>query len=167
MPGTSTLSPDLTDARRAIDDLLDAADRCAEVWNDPVAPGKWSPAQILEHVARSIEDSAKDMHGEPSRMMQVPAPLRFLPRIVFRRVLRTGSLFKAKTNAGMNPEAGPASPAEGRERMESAWKELVKGRQSLQGPARSRIFGTVPGDQYVRFQALHARHHIPQFPTSS
>lgn len=167
MPETSSPPPDLADARNAVDAFLSAADSCAEVWNEPVAPGKWNPAQILEHVARAIEDSAKDMHGEPSRMMQIPAPLRFLPRILFRKALRRSALFKAKTNRAMNPEAGPANPAEARARMERAWQEFEAGRRSLAGPARSRIFGMVPAEDYVRFQTLHVRHHLSQFPSGS
>jgi hypothetical protein len=162
MPEAPSLPADLAAARTAIDVFLSAADGCSEVWGEPVSPGKWSPAQILEHVARSIEDSAKDMHGQPSRMMNIPAPLRFLPRLLFRKALRRSALFKAKTNRAMNPEAGPANPAEGRARMERAWQEFEAGRRSLAGPARSRIFGRVPAEEYVRFQTLHVRHHLSQ-----
>jgi hypothetical protein len=164
MSETSSPPADLAAARSAIDAFLNAADGCSEVWNEPVAPGKWSPAQILEHVARAIEDSGSDMHGRPSRMLSIPAPLRFLPRILFRRALRRSALFKAKTNPSMNPEAGPADPTEGRARMERAWQEFEAGRRSLTGPARSRIFGTVPAEDYVRFQTLHVLHHLSQLP---
>ena len=122
MPEVSELTPDLAHARAAIDAFMEAAERSATSWSTPVARGKWSPAQIVEHVARAFEEAAKDMHGERSRMMQVPAPLQFLTRIMFRRVIRTDSLFRAKTNSAMNPVDGPADPAAARARMEVAWR---------------------------------------------
>lgn len=164
MPEVSELTPDLAHAREAIDAFMDAADRSAPSWGTPVARGKWTPAQIVEHVARAFEEAAKDMHGERSRMMQVPAPLQFVTRIMFRRVMRTDSLFRAKTNSAMNPADGPADPAAGRARMEGAWKDFHEARLRVTGPARSRVFGRVRIEDYVRFQAIHALHHMAQLP---
>ncbi len=38
--------------RAAVDDLMTAAEQCEAVWTIPREPGKWSPSQIVEHVAR-------------------------------------------------------------------------------------------------------------------
>jgi len=164
MPEVSNLTPDLAHARAAVNAFLDAADGSASSWNTPVAPKKWTPAQIVEHVARALEEAAKDMHGERSRMMQVPAPLQFVTRIMFRRVVRTDSLFRAKTNSAMNPVDGPANPASARARMEAAWEEFRAARLRVTDHARSRVFGRVRIEDYVRFQAIHALHHLAQLP---
>ena len=164
MSEVSELTPDLAHARTAIDAFLDAAERSADGWDTPVGPGKWTPAQIVEHVARAFEEAAKDMHGERSRMMQVPGPFQFLTRIMFRRVIREDSLFRAKTNSAMNPADGPADPAAGRVRMEAAWRDFHEARLRVTGHARSRVFGRVGIEDYVRFQAIHALHHMAQLP---
>jgi hypothetical protein len=41
----------LTDNRTAVNDLMAAADRSGPVWTTPRASGKWSPSQVVEHVA--------------------------------------------------------------------------------------------------------------------
>lgn len=47
----------------AIGDLSAAAERSGGAWTVPPAPGKWSPSQIVEHVARSLDDSANVVSG--------------------------------------------------------------------------------------------------------
>src|SRR6266566_339156 len=49
--------------RDAVLDLVAAAERSAATWTTPRAPGKWSPSQVVEHVARSLEGSAKLFSG--------------------------------------------------------------------------------------------------------
>jgi hypothetical protein len=164
MPDVAERTPDLIHARESIDAFLEAADRCESTWATPVAPGKWSPAQIVEHVARAWEEAAKDIRGESSRMMQVPAPLRLVTRFAFRRVIQRDALFKAKTNKAMNPGRGPESPTAGRDRLEAAWREFESTRRGLVGPARSRVFGRVKVEDYIRFQAIHTLHHAKQLP---
>jgi hypothetical protein len=48
-----TLDVVLAANRSAVDDLIAAAERATPNWTTPRAPGKWSPAQVAEHVARS------------------------------------------------------------------------------------------------------------------
>jgi hypothetical protein len=43
--------------RAAVIDVVVAAERSAATWTTPRAPGKWSPSQVVEHVARSLEES--------------------------------------------------------------------------------------------------------------
>ena len=44
-------------SRDAIDQLMVAGERTGTAWAAARAPGKWSPSQIVEHVARSLEES--------------------------------------------------------------------------------------------------------------
>jgi hypothetical protein len=48
----------LAESRAAVDQMLSAAERSGSAWATPRAPGKWSPSQIVEHVARALEESA-------------------------------------------------------------------------------------------------------------
>src|SRR5207253_2702675 len=118
----SDLNAILTAARSAVDDLLAAGERAAEHWRTPRAPGKWTPSQVVEHVARALEESAHVVAGRPSKFPSFPAPLRPVVRtLFFNRVLKRQAFPKARTTKPMNPAAeaslGPATPAEGRTRL--------------------------------------------------
>ena len=53
--------------RAAVIDLVAAAERSAATWTTPRAPGKWSPSQVVEHVARGLEEAANVVSGAPSK----------------------------------------------------------------------------------------------------
>jgi hypothetical protein len=61
----------LASSKRALEELIGAGERSR--WNAPPAPGKWSPSQIAEHVARSLEESAHMAAGRPSKFPRLPA----------------------------------------------------------------------------------------------
>jgi hypothetical protein len=49
----------LAASRDAVEQLAVAGEATGADWIAPRAPGKWSPSQIVELVARSLEESAK------------------------------------------------------------------------------------------------------------
>lgn len=150
-------------SREAIDQLSTLAQRAENTWTTAPAPGKWSPSQIVEHVALSLEESAKVAAGQPSKFPRLPAIVRPIVRgLVFNRVLKKNAFPKAKTNPAMNPATGPATPADGRARLERAHAEFEAACRRLvaQGARMDHtIFGAVAVEDYVRFMELHARHH--------
>jgi hypothetical protein len=108
-------------SKEAIEQLIASGERCGPAWAAPRATGKWSPSQIVEHVARSLEESAIMAAGRPSKFPKLPAVVHPVVRaILFKRVLRKGAFPKAKTNKAMNPASGPATAADGRRRLETA-----------------------------------------------
>jgi hypothetical protein len=148
----------------AIQQLIIAGQRTA--WTSPRGPGKWSPSQIVEHVARSLEESANMAAGRPAKFPRIPAIVHPIVRgLLFKRVLRKAAFPKARTNKAMNPAVGPATPAEGRVRLEAAHQKFDEAcRQAASRGERMRttIFGAVPVEDYVRFMELHTRHHSKQ-----
>lgn len=158
----------LAASKDAIEQLIAMGEDMGPGWTAPRAPGKWSASQIVEHVARSLEESANMAAGRPSKFPKLPAILHPVVRaLLFRRVLRKGAFPKAKTNKAMDPASGPATPSEGRARLEMAYgqfEEACRGIASKGGRMRTTIFGAVPVDEYVRFMELHARHHGKQMP---
>jgi hypothetical protein len=154
--------------RAAVEELAVASDQCAASWTTPRAPGKWSPSQVVEHVARALEESAKAVTGEPTRFPSLPFFLRPLVRTLFlKRVIRSGRFGKARTNRAMDPIDGPPTPAEGRMRLEGAvraYHEACLTRAKSGDTFDSTIFGTVSLVDYGRFQVLHTRHHRRQLP---
>ena len=158
----------LTASKEALDQLIVASERTGPAWTAPRAPGKWSPSQIVEHVARSLEESANMAAGRPSKFPKLPAIIHPVVRgLLFKRVLRKAEFPKARTNKAMDPASGPATPAEGRTRLETAHQKFDEACRhvSTHGERmRTTIFGAVPVEDYVRFMELHTRHHGRQMP---
>jgi hypothetical protein len=164
------LNTALAAIKEAIEQLIATGERCGPAWTAPRAPGKWSPSQIVEHVARSLEESANMAAGRPSKFPRLPAVVHPLVRgLLFKRVLRRGAFPKAKTNRAMHPVSGPATAAEGRARLETAHDTFDAACRQLAShgePIRTTIFGVVSVADYVRFMELHTRHHGKQMADS-
>jgi hypothetical protein len=155
----------LAASREAVDRLMGTAAMTGPTWATPPAPGKWSPSQIVEHVARSLDASVAVAGGQPSQFPQLPAIVHPVLRIVFRQILKRGAFPKGKTTKAMNPVAGPASPDEGRARLEVShgrYETACRALASRGEPMRTPMFGAVPVEDFVRFMELHTRHHTRQ-----
>lgn len=156
----------LAASKDAVEQLIVASGRTGSAWAAAPAPGKWSPSQIAEHVARALEESANMAAQRPSKFPTIPAVVRPLVRtLLFKRVLRKASFPKAKTNKAMNPATGPGTPAEARTRLELAHRRFEDACRQLASqnvPMRTTTFGTVGVEDYVRFIELHTRHHTKQ-----
>ncbi len=154
----------LAASRDAVEQLIRAGEQSG-AWLAPRAPGKWSPSQIVEHVARGLEESANVAAGRPSKVSMPPAVVRLIGRFIFKRVLRKAAFpngFKALK--ALNPASGPATAAEGRIRLETAHQKFdeVCRRIVADGRPMTTIFGPVPVQDLVRFSELHTRHHSKQ-----
>ena len=138
----------LNASKDAIEQLIIAGERTKSAWTSPRAPGKWSPSQIVEHVARSLEESANMAAGRPSKFPRLPSVVHPIVRgLLFKRVLRKAAFPKARTNKAMDPASGPATPGEGRARLETAHQKFDEAcRQAASHDERMRttIFGAVP-----------------------
>ena len=154
--------------RDAIRELIDAAEKAGGTWTVPRAPGKWSPAQVVEHVALALEESANVVAGAPSKFPTLPRFVRPLVRgLFFNRVLQKKAFPKAKTNKAFSPASGPATPAAARARLEAALANFDQAcrAQSARGTkVDSSIFGAVSVEDYATFQEIHTRHHRKQMP---
>jgi len=159
------------DNRAAVLDLIAAVERSEATWTTPPASGKWSPSQVVEHVAGGLEEGANVVSGAPS----IPMPpafllllLRPLAILIFYRTLKKGVFPKGfKAHKALNPTSGPATPTEARVRLEGAFarfdqecrRRAASGQQVVFG-----AFGTVSVEDLVRFSAIHTRHHCKQVP---
>jgi hypothetical protein len=166
-PTASDLHAALAESRTALEKLMAAGDRSGTTWATPSVPGKWSPSQIVEHVARVLEESGKNIRGEPSAFPNLPGLLRPLIRgLFFNRVLRKNAFINGKTNKAMNPIAGPATPAAGRERLQKAHTAFERACRQSNLRFNHSIFGEISIADYARFQALHTLHHVKQIPAA-
>jgi hypothetical protein len=159
----SDVNRSLAESRDALDRLIAAGVQSGAAWATPRAPGKWSPSQIVEHVARALEESAKNIKGEPSAFPTLPGFVRPVVRgLFFNRVLKKNAFIKGKTNKAMNPIAGPSTPDGGRARLLQAHDVFDRACRECGARFDHGIFGTISTADYARFQALHTRHHTKQ-----
>ncbi len=167
------VDPALAANRAAVDEMVKAAERAGSNWTTPPAPGKWSPQQVVEHVARSYEEGGNVIAGRPTKLPTLPFFVRPLARVIFNRAVKTGKFPKAKTNKPMDPskvpDPGPASPSEARARLEAAmtkFDEAYRARAAQGDAVKSGAFGKVSLQDYARFTELHTRHHTKQIPSA-
>lgn len=152
--------------RAAVIDLITAAKAREGVWTKPRTPGKWSPSQLVEHVARSLDESANEVRGVRSSFPNLPFFLRPIVRsLLFNRVLRTGTFPRARTSRPFDPIEGPATLADAQRRLNQSVGAFIEACQACASgdqKVRSSVFGVVAVDDYARFQACHIRHHTQQ-----
>ena len=160
------LNSALVESRAALAKLIAAAAaKSGAAWTTPRAAGKWSPSQIVEHVARTLEESGKNIKGEPSAYPNLPVFVRPVIRgLFFNRVLKKNAFIKSRTNKALNPIAGPASPADGRARLQQAHAMFERACKDTGPRFNHGIFGDISTADYARFQALHTLHHTKQIP---
>jgi hypothetical protein len=152
--------------RRAVAEFVAAAlDVSASRWMESRSPGKWSPAQVTEHVAIAYEIAGQIIDGTADIPGWKPSGfLRPLIRMLIRAtVLRTGKFFKSKTPVAYEPSSRPAPQhvlCDRLQRASDAFEQRARdkvgaGIDVLQHPCFGR-FGIA---ELVTLQAHHARHH--------
>ncbi|MGZ3437839.1 MAG: DUF1569 domain-containing protein [Gemmatimonadaceae bacterium] len=165
---TSDLDVSLAGVHATTGALLATADGVGSFWKIPRAPGKWSPSQVVEHVARIMEESANVVAGVPSAFPTIPFLLRPIARLlVFKRILRRKAFLKMKAAEAMDPPTGSATPKQARVRLEAVLRQFdqaCRAREASGQDVASTIFGSVPVADFARFQELHVRHHHLQLP---
>ena len=155
--------------REALEGLIAAAAAAEANWTTPRAPGKWSPQQVVEHVAIALEEGANVLSGAPSKFPSIPGLVRPIMRgLFFNPTVRKGKFpTGARAGKAMSPESGPATAADARPRLEQAlarFDDACRARASSDGMVVNPVFGRVSIEDYARFSELHTRHHTLQIP---
>lgn len=166
MPTNPALATRLAADRDALNTFLATARAVPpDRWSTPRAPGKWSPAQVVEHIALAYETNTQLLRGP------VPGGAPRWLRPVIRKfglalVLRKGD-FPRRSRAPkvMEPKASPAAapPSALLPRLESAAAVFESAAaahpiDTLEHP----FFGKVPLADIVRLSEIHTRHHTAQ-----
>lgn len=162
----SSIEPYLRANRLAVLEFLTLATRSPDHWMVPLRPGKWSPAELVEHLSITFDESRKVVLGAPSAFPSVPRPLRpVLRALVLRRVNRSGRLPNGRTPPAFSPGLPPPAPAQGRARLERSLGEFEDAcgtHLSATSQIASTVFGRITLGEFVRFQEVHVRHHAYQ-----
>ena len=156
--------------RIALATYLEAADRVPPAaWSLPRAPGKWSPAQITEHLSLAYEAGMRELDGGGAMAARLPGwrqtLLRWvvLPHILFHRSfpVRAPSPREIRPGEACAPDRR-AALARLRELAERFEHELDRARRAGSGQLTHPYFGIVPPLKAMRFFAVHLDHHRAQ-----
>lgn len=150
--------------REAIEAFLAAARAVpAERWDQPRASGKWSPAQVVEHVTLAYETGRRVLYGDvPSRgLPRIFRPL--VRRLLINPVLRTGRFMSGSRSPKIfQPSGSPAAVGLLLDRFQAATSGFAKDAAGRPPTLEHPYFGRLSVADFVRFQAIHARHHQAQ-----
>jgi len=158
----------LAENRAAVEEFVAAARALdASKWSAPRGENQWSPAQIAEHLAIVYEYNRKVLKGEAGK----GAP-RFLQPLakwfVVDRTLKAGRFTrKGRAPAIFQPVAKTAAPSS---QLLARLTAAVAGMEAdiRSGHPEGRhvtahpFFGPVPTIDWIKLQAIHARHHRSQ-----
>ncbi|HWA14843.1 MAG TPA: DinB family protein [Gemmatimonadales bacterium] len=136
-------------------------------WTIPREPGKWSPAQVVEHITKSYEGHRQMAQGllpaTGGRLKQWLARTFFLPQL-----FRVGDFTQQGLKAPkfLEPSDTPAPPEILLPRYEAAAagleSDLLAAAARGNGEVVHTVFGRVSLADLLHFVVIHTRHHEPQ-----
>jgi hypothetical protein len=163
----------LSEHRSSIEAFLAAAEAVPEAqWMRAVAPGKWSPGQITEHLSLSLEAVAREIRGEPSMQYRLSwwkrawARHRYLPGMLEKKRFPSGA--RAPREARPAETTVPRGEALARLRAANTGIERVYAENPQASARRLRhpYFGALTAPDFFGVISLHALHHRSQLPLS-
>jgi hypothetical protein len=157
----------IADNRAAVEEFVAAARAVdAASWNTPRAEGKWSPAQVAEHLAIVYEYNRKVVLGTAGK--GAPRFLQPLARwFIVTKTLKAGAFTRKGRAPGIfQPTATPAAAAPLLTRLTTALagfeNDIRSGHPEGRHTVAHPFFGRLPTVDYLTLQAIHARHHRSQ-----
>jgi uncharacterized damage-inducible protein DinB len=162
----------LADHAAAVEQFATAIRQCpAESWAQPLAPGKWSPAELTSHLTESYQVLRTELGG--GQGMQLRG--RRLQRWIFRhtllpRILATG-LFPVGARAPRETRPRETAP-DPEMALAALMRQATAFDQELTACATGRVrlthayFGPMSARQSLRLVAVHARHHAGQLASA-
>lgn len=161
----------LEEHRRSIAAFVAAAEAVPEdAWEVPLEEGKWSPAQVAEHLRLSYEVIRAELRGEGGFRVRVAWWLRPILRLAYlRQILREGR-FHVKARAPREARPGPGPFPRG-EVLARFREGAVETEGMLAENPRARVthhvFGRLGAGDGLRLLTAHNAHHTSQITTQS
>lgn len=146
--------------------LATAAAISGERWNAPLATGKWSPAQVTEHLRLSYAAIRRELAGGPGFRIVTSWWQRQLVRLLYLPRILSSGRFPAGIRAPreIRPPEGEYSQADLLASLRTEGEELLAAvvvtplRTSVTHPFAGRL-GIIDG---IRLATQHLRHHHRQ-----
>lgn len=162
------LAQALGEHRRGVEAYVRSAGAIGpEEWGRARGDGKWSPAQITEHLVLFYEAVLVELEGGAGLRVRVGPAMRrllrwfLLPHILFHRSIPV----RAVAPRELRPSDGPAGADALLERLREVTARFEAAAVSAEATGRSvnhPYFGPLPIDRGVRFSTVHLEHHRRQ-----
>jgi len=139
-----------------------------ERWNQPIAPGKWSPAEITSHLNESYQVLRGELAGRPGMELRLPPLKRWVLRYtVLPRILSSGNFpGGARAPRETRPRDMTTEPKAALQTLSTRADGFV---QELTDRARSgrvrlthAYFGPMSARQSLILVTVHTAHHARQ-----
>jgi hypothetical protein len=137
-------------------------------WERPVRPGKWSPAEIAQHLTVAYSPAMSELAGGAGYARRFSPLMTRVARWVALGGILSGRKFP---NGGKSPpEARPVGPfpppAEAAARLRSAAEAfentITEAHRSGGGRITNAYFGALTAPEALKLVAMHAEHHRKQ-----
>jgi hypothetical protein len=159
----------LTDHQAAVQQFIEAARRCERpAWMRPLAPGKWSPAEVTSHVAEAYQVLRSELSGGAG-MRLLGSPLqRWLLRHTILPRLCQGKPFPPGVRAPRETrpreiEEDPALAVTSLGTLAMTFtKELTNRAAAGKVRLTHAYFGPLSARQGLQLLIVHTRHHARQ-----
>jgi len=158
----------IVDNRQAVEAFIATARAVPQSsWTRPPAPRKWSPAQVMEHVAIVYEGAEAILDGTFAGRAAPKIVRPLIRRFALTPILKTGR-FKPglRAPAFFQPTSATASVDDLSARLQAAAGGFEAAVENAARQGRTFVdhpfFGRVDLADYSRLQAIHTRHHLPQ-----
>ncbi len=141
----------------------------ADAWTRPLAPGKWSPAEVAEHLAISYDPPLAELSGGLSFRIRVPWwKRRALRWAMLPGILNGGFPAGAPAPREIRPRHTESSPEEASRRLAANADRFLESLTEARAARRVRLthpyFGKLRPAQTVMLLTSHALHHRRQLP---
>jgi len=155
--------------RTALAALLDAVETLRDAdWNAPWGPGKWTRAQVAEHLALAYEAAIREITSGEAMRVKVP-PLRqkilrwlVLPHILFHRSIPGRVRSPREIRPGDETPPRTEALARLRDLGERFEQEMERGYRNGTAGLTHPFFGQIGPVRGMRFMAVHLEHHTRQ-----
>jgi DinB superfamily len=155
--------------RAALAAYLETAEEVRDdAWTRPLAPGKWSPAEVTEHVTLAYEVLLVELReGRGMRVKGPPWRRTLLRWVLLPHILFHGTIpLRPPAPRELRPGPPRAPRAEAlrilRDLGERFEHEMTRARAAGGGWITHPYFGTVEPVKGMRFVGIHLEHHRKQ-----
>lgn len=155
--------------RRSIEQFLEHARRVPPTeWEAPVSPGKWSPAQVAEHLRLTYEVIGREAAGgaairiRTSWWVRMILRLRYLPAILARGEIPGGAIAPRELRPGDGPFDRESLLA-ALQATAASTEAAITGAGGRRAPGITHhVFGRLSPAEALRFATVHNQHHTRQ-----
>jgi hypothetical protein len=155
---------------RAVASYIAAAQRFErDRWHEPLQPGKWSPAEVTQHLRLTFEATAQELAGGAPMRLRAGRLVRFIIRLTIMRRILAGGAFPTGVRAPR--EVRPVRDDADRDDALAALRDRSTAIETLcvaefaQNPRTAvthPYFGSVRVPRAMILSARHVDHHRGQ-----